>query len=65
MDFMKAFVNKKNCIFRGMCGGVCPDIFFSDYDGKSVALDIEIELELLDLAKYAESICPASAITTI
>jgi ferredoxin len=50
-------------MFCGICRVVCPDVFFADYDGKSVALDIELEGELLRLAKYAEFICPTSAIT--
>jgi len=62
MNSMKAFVNKNACIFCGMCGGACPNIFFADYDSKSVALDIELTGELLVMARHAESICPVGAI---
>lgn len=60
---MKASVNKNHCIFCGMCGGACPDVFRADFDGKSVSLDKELSGELLDMAKHAESICPTWAIT--
>ncbi|MDO9535226.1 MAG: ferredoxin [Bacillota bacterium] len=61
---MKAFVNQDICIFCGICGGVCPDVFVIDSDKrKSIALDIELTRELLAMARYAESICPAEAIT--
>lgn len=60
---MRAYVNKNACIFCGMCGGACPDVFFSDYDGRSIALDIELTDEFLVMAKRAEEICPAGAIT--
>lgn len=46
-----------------MCGGGCPDVFVVDSIGKSVALDIPLTGELLDMARYAESICPVGAIT--
>lgn len=61
---MKALVNQRICLFCGMCGGTCPEIFVIDTDKrKSFALDIELTGEILDLAKYAESLCPAGAIT--
>jgi ferredoxin len=60
---MKAFVNKNSCIFCGLCGGMCPDVFQTDLDGKSVSLDRELSGELLSMAKHAESICPTWSIT--
>ncbi|MBB6215004.1 ferredoxin [Anaerosolibacter carboniphilus] len=60
---MKAFVNKHSCIFCGLCGGICPDVFQSDHDGKSISLDIELSDELLIMARHAESICPTWSIT--
>lgn len=64
VDNMKAFVNQNICIFCGMCGGACPDVFVIDPDKrKSMALDIELTGKLLATARHAESICPVGAIT--
>lgn len=64
VENMRAFVNQDICIFCGMCGGVCPDVFVIDPDKrKSMAYDIELTGKVLGLAKYAESICPVGAIT--
>ncbi len=60
---MKASLDKLNCIFCGMCGGICSDVFRADFDGKSVAMDKELSGELLASAKYAEAVCPTWAIT--
>lgn len=64
VDIMKAFVNQDICIFCGMCGGTCPDVFVIDPSKrKSIALDIELKGELLSMARHAEFICPVGAIT--
>lgn len=60
---MKAFVNKNACMYCATCGGICPEVFFADDDGTMWALDIELEGELLRLARHAEVVCPMSAIT--
>lgn len=61
---MKAFVNQNKCLFCGMCGGICDDIFVIDTDHrKSTALDVELTEKLLDMARHAEAVCPAEAIT--
>ncbi len=60
---MKAYVNKESCMFCGMCGGACPDVFRADTDGKSVSLDTEFSEELLPMVRHAESICPTWAIS--
>lgn len=60
---MKANVNKSSCMFCGMCGGLCPEVFRADQDRKSVALDTELSEELLATARYAESICPTWSIS--
>ena len=60
---VKANVNKSTCMFCGMCGGLCPEIFRADFDRRSVAFDTEISEELLPVAKHAESICPTWSIT--
>lgn len=64
VDILMVFVNQDICIFCGMCGGICPDVFIVDTDKrKSMALDIELRGELLTLAKHAEFVCPVGAIT--
>ena len=60
---MKAAINKSTCIFCGMCGGLCPEVFRADSDRKSVALDTEISGELLAAARHAEAICPTWSIS--
>jgi ferredoxin len=45
-----------------MCGGVCPEVFRIGSEGKSIALDVELTVELLKKAKLAEDICPVRAI---
>jgi ferredoxin len=60
---MIAYVNQNICIFCGMCGGICSDIFVIDSDKrKSIALDIELTDQLLALARHAEAVCPVGAI---
>ncbi|WP_238903427.1 ferredoxin [Clostridium sp. YIM B02506] len=39
---MKAFFDKNRCIFCGMCGGICSDVFRADFDNKAVALDLNL-----------------------
>lgn len=50
-------------MYCATCGGICPEVFFADDDGTMWALDIELEGELLRLARHAEVVCPMSAIT--
>ncbi|PJI08458.1 MULTISPECIES: ferredoxin [Clostridium] len=59
---MKAHVDKETCIGCGTCPAVCPDIFKMDDDGKAVATDAEIALELKASAREAASSCPVDAI---
>ena len=64
VDILMVFVNQDICIFCGICGGICPDVFVIDTDRrKSIAGDIEPTGELLTLVKHAESVCPVGAIT--
>jgi ferredoxin len=60
---MKASINKKTCMFCGMCGGLCPELFRVGTDRRSVAMDTEISEELLPTARHAESICPTWSIS--
>lgn len=60
---MKASVNKQTCMFCGMCGGLCPEVFRVDQDRKSVAMDTELSEELVPAVEYAQSICPTWSIT--
>ncbi|MFT9498202.1 ferredoxin [Anaerosolibacter sp.] len=60
---MKAFINKNSCMYCGLCGGACPDVFQTDIDGKPISLDTELTDELLAMAKHAESICPTWSIS--
>jgi ferredoxin len=60
---MKASINKKTCMFCGMCGGLCPEVFRADTDRRSVAFDTEISEELLATVRHAESICPTWSIS--
>lgn len=63
-ESIKAFVNQNKCMFCGLCGGACPDVFVIDSDhGKSMALDVELTGKLLSIARHAEAICPVGAIT--
>lgn len=42
VNSMKAFVSQNKFMFCGLCGGLCPDVFVIDYNGKSTAYDIEL-----------------------
>ncbi|MDD6793921.1 MAG: ferredoxin [Clostridiaceae bacterium] len=59
---MKAFVNKDTCIGCELCTQICPEVFSMDDDGKSVAIDEEIDNEDEDAAVDARDSCPVSAI---
>lgn len=50
-------------MYCGLCGGVCPDVFQTDINGKPISLDTELSGELLMMARHAESICPTWSIT--
>lgn len=60
---MKAAINKNTCMFCGMCGGLCPEIFRADSDRKTIAMDMEISEELMPTVSYAASICPTWSIS--
>ena len=59
---MKAFVNKDTCIGCELCTQICPEVFSMDDDGKSGAIDEEIDNEDEDAAVDARDSCPVSAI---
>ncbi|NMB27312.1 MAG: ferredoxin [Tissierellia bacterium] len=60
---MKAAVDKEICIGCGLCPSICPEVFSMDDDGLAVAIDEEIDDNLIDSAKEAEESCPVDAIT--
>lgn len=59
---LKAYIDKNRCIFCGICGGVCSEVFRVSAEKKSIALDIELTEVLLKKAILAEALCPARAI---
>lgn len=61
--YVKGHVDKDICIGCGLCPSICPDIFEMDDDGKAVAKNKEINPEIEDEAKDAESSCPVEAIS--
>ena len=60
---MKAAVDKEICIGCGLCPSICPEVFSMDDDGLAVAIDEEIDDNLIDSAREAEESCPTDAIT--
>ena len=60
---MKGFVDKDSCVGCGLCAELCSDVFKMDDEGKAEVLGSEIEENLLDDAKEAETSCPVGAIT--
>lgn len=59
---LRVYVDQRRCLFCGICGGVCSEVFRVGSEGKSIALDIELTEDLLAKAKFAESLCPVNAI---
>ncbi|HLR36033.1 MAG TPA: ferredoxin [Tissierellales bacterium] len=60
---MKAEVNKDLCIGCELCPSICPEVFSMDDDGLAVAIDEELDDNVIDSAKEAEDSCPVDAIT--
>ena len=60
---MKALVDRNACIGCETCVGVCPEVFSMDDEGISVAIDEEIDTDILELAEEAMDDCPVGAIT--
>ena len=60
---MKALVDRDACIGCEMCVGICPEVFSMDDEGISVAIDEEIDTDILELAEEAMDDCPVGAIT--
>lgn len=60
---MKAVVNKDVCIGCGLCPSICPEVFNMDDDGLAVAIEEELDDDIIDSAKEAEESCPVDAIT--
>ncbi|NMB08784.1 MAG: ferredoxin [Tissierellia bacterium] len=60
---MKAVVDKDLCIGCELCTSICPEVFSMDDDGLAVAIDEELDENLIESAKEAEESCPTEAIT--
>ena len=60
---MKALVDRNACIGCETCVGICPEVFSMDDEGISVAIDEEIDTDILELAEEATDDCPVGAIT--
>ena len=60
---MKALVDRNACIGCETCVGICPEVFSMDDEGISVAIDEEIDTDILELAEEAMDDCPVGAIT--
>ena len=60
---MKALVDRNACIGCETCVGICPEVFSMDDEGISVAIDEEIDIDILELAEEAMDDCPVGAIT--
>ncbi|KUO65873.1 MAG: ferredoxin [Gracilibacter sp. BRH_c7a] len=60
---MKAAVDQELCIGCGVCEGVCPEVFQMNDEGLAEAIKAEIDQEVLEEAKQAQTECPVEAIT--
>ncbi len=60
---MKAVVDKDVCIGCELCTSICPEVFSMDDDGLAVAIEDELDENLVESAKEAEDSCPTEAIT--
>ena len=59
---MKALVNKDTCIGCGLCVDVCPQVFSMEQDGKAVAKDMSVPLDIEASCRDAAQQCPVEAI---
>ena len=60
---MKAVVDKDVCIGCELCTSICSEVFSMDDDGLAVAIEDELDENLIESAKEAEDSCPVEAIT--
>ena len=58
----RAVVDREACFGFAFCAAALPAVFMLDAEGKSVALDVEVDPDLLLQAADA---CPRSAITLV
>ena len=58
----RAVVDREECFGFAFCAAAVPAVFSLDAEGKSVALDVEVDPEVLHDAADA---CPRSAISVV
>lgn len=59
---LRAVVDRVECFGFGFCAGALPSVFSLDEEGKSMALDVDADPDLL--ARAADD-CPRSAIRLV
>ena len=59
---LRAIVDRAECFGFGFCADAVPAVFSLDAEGKSVALDVDVDPDLL---VQAADTCPRSAITLV
>ena len=62
VERLRAVVDREECFGFGFCVETLPAVFSLDGEGKSVALDVEADGDLLAQAADA---CPRSAISVV
>jgi ferredoxin len=61
--YLKAIVDKDDCIACGLCPSICPEVFEMQDDGKAGTMVDEVPSGVEDSAQEAADSCPTSAIS--